>query len=1389
MHTLITRLVGILALLATFNCLAAEVPKALEDWKPWVLEKYPDINCPILFNNEARSCEWYSSISIEANDTGAKFTQRVEVYKSGWIALPGNNGLWPHSITDNQTVLAPRDRDGTPEVYLTPGTHSISGSLNWLEMPRTMTIPAQMGLVQLTLNGKSVSNPAIEGSNQLWLANNQPKNATAHQDALSVRVFRKIEDTIPLRMTTQLQLGVSGKEREIELGQLLLDGFTTLDFESDLPAHIEKNGGLRVQLKPGNWEVTLTSQSIANNKTFSYKAINELWPQEEIWVFESQRQLRSVQISGAQSVDPQQTQLPDEWKNLPAYLVTPQTQFVLEELYRGENKDVASELKLHRSAWLSFDGNGFIFNDNLTGQIHSSRIETTNAVELTSASIDGEPQVITQLDKNPNTGLELRSRDLSLQAVSKLDRSLTIPVAGWNQDINQAQTTLFVPPGWSLLTATGTSNEYGSWVSAWTLWDLFAVLIIAVAFARLTSLPMGVVAGLGLIVIYQRLGAPIFIWLNLLAVIALTSLVTGKFKSWILRYGYLSFLSLAIITLPFMVREARILINPSLENENFWVVSSSSIFQSNAKHKGVVMDAPMPAAAPAPVQESMAEEIVVTGAKSSQEVDDISAEDIGKFPDSNTAESLQRMSGAKLQKNFVKRYDPSLQTQTGIAVPTHNHKIINLYWDGPIKKDETTKLFLISPLFTKLGNLLAILLPIFMSLILLRKFLGHTDTQLPSLKFPGSQIAGLASVLVLISANLFMPEPAQADVTIDPALLKELETRLTAPPKCLPNCAAIERVNLSIKQDQLSLELIINANELIALPMPSAHHQWRPNQVTVDGKPAALVQTANQGLLVSLPKGQHKLEILSNIQGQDSLNVQFPLPLHNLTSSVSGWDISGSPTAEQTSQSLQLQRTERDQNAEKTEHLRPDPITAFVMVKRTIKLDLDWTIETIVTRVAPATGAINLEIPLLAGESPLTTKATANGKIAVHMESDDDEFVWSSNLKETSPIKLTAPQQVPWIEIWSLDIASRWHAQTAGISPIQLEQHEDIPVWQPWPGETLNLEVTRPQAAKGDHLTLDNAALNYKPGNNNGLSELNLRVRSNQGGQYTFKLPEGATLSKLTVDNAEQLMSATNGVLKIPLHPGSQNIAINWKQEDGLNIITKTPSFALENGSSNQHINMEIPYNRWILWVGGPQVGPSVLLWGMLLVMALVAYGLGRSHLTPLKPYEWVLLSLGICTLSMWTFTFVAAWLVVLSQRGKLASIRKRWHFKLLQLGLFAFSIAALIALVATLPNGLLSSPDMHIAGSNSYNSTLYWYQDHSDSTFPTAWVISLPLWCYKMVILLWSLWLASSLMNWLRWGWQQLSYRGLWEADSDMIATPELPAETKSADAKTEKI
>ncbi len=1385
MPKLIAHLFGILTLLISTYSLAVEIPKSLEEWKPWVLEKHPELKCPFLFNSANRTCNWYSDLSIDATNKGAKFTQRIDVYKSDWVEIPGKTNLWPQHVSDNQSTITTRDRNGIPEVYLTTGSHQITGELNWEEIPRTLSIPEKIGVVHLTLNGKVVSNPSLEADGDLWLANNQTKNQTAHQDALNVRVFRKIDDDIPLKMTTQIQLDVSGKEREIQLGQLLLDGFTPLEFESQLPARIEKDGSIRIQLKSGSWEITLVSQSITNSRTLNFKTTNELWPQEEIWTFAAQRQLRSVQISGAQTVDPQQTQLPDDWKSLPAYLVTPKTQFTLEELYRGENKDAANDIKLNRSAWLSFDGKRFIFKDELSGEIHASRIEVIKPVELTNVKINGESQLITQLDKSQNAGVEIRSRDLELNAVSQVDRNLSIPVTGWNQEINNVETSLFLPPGWSLLTATGTSSEYGSWISKWTLWDMFAVLIIVIAFARITSPLLGLLAAVCMIIIYQRTGAPIFIWLDLIALIALANLVSGKFKQWIIRYGYLSFLSLALITLPFAVREARIMINPSLENEDFWVVNSSLIsFQSSDKHKKALY-APAPAAAPMP--EPRAEEIVVTGSKAMPATADaINEEDIGKLPDNNLAESLQRVPGVQIERKLDKKYDPSQQTQTGIAVPQHQYNNLILRWDGPIKQEETTKLILISPMLNKLGNLLAILLPLLMASILLQKFLGFTDKKLPNVKFSRNTTASLTSCLLLATACLYTPDSAQADVTIDSALLKELETRLTEAPKCLPHCAAIERANISIKQDQLTLDLVVNANDLIALPLPSDHQQWWPNLVTVDGKAASLVQNSNQVLLVSLPKGQHNLSINANVQGQDTLSLQFPLPLHNVTSSVSGWEISGVPTAEQTSQSLQLQRVERDQNTSATEHLRPDPIPAFVIVKRIFKLDLDWSVSTIVTRVAPATGAMNLEVPLLNGESPLTTKTNANGTVTVHLEANENEFEWSSNLKEITPIKLQAAQNVPWVEIWMLDVSPLWHSHTTGIAPIQMAKHENTPIWQPWPGETLSIDVLRPQATKGNYVTIDEASLNYKPGSANSLSELKLTIRSNQGGQYSFKLPEGARLAKLEIDNREQLISATNGVLKLPLHPGSQNIDINWKQEDGLSFITKSPGFVLENGSSNQSIRMEIPYNRWALWLGGPQVGPSILLWGMLLVMALVAYGLGRTQLTPLQSYEWVLLSLGICTLSMWTFILVAAWLLALNQRGKLTTIAKSWHFKFLQIGLFLLSIIALISLVTTLPDGLLSSPDMHILGPQTYGDSFYWYQDQSAAEFPKAWVISLPVWCYKVVILMWSLWLAASLMKWLRWAWQQLSVHGLWEADEKIVLYPKVPKVENKIDAET---
>jgi hypothetical protein len=1381
MSQLIARIASLLIILTCAHCLAVDVPKSLEEWKPWVLEKHPDLNCPFLYNDATRACTWPSELRIDANTTGARFTQRIEVYKNDWVALPGNAGFWPQNLSTGNNSIAVRDNNHVPEVYLTLGTHEISGEIRWSEMPHTLQIPTQTGIVQLNLNGKMVVSPAIEDNNQLWLAASEKQTAATHQDTFNLRVFRKLEDSIPLTLTTQLQLEVSGKERELQLGQLLLTGFTVTDFTSALPARIEKDGSLRIQVKPGTWELTLTSISAVPLNDLMFKNTTQpsqkdnLWPEEEIWVFAAQPQLRSVQISGVQTIDPQQTELPDDWKSLPAYLMTPQTHFKIEELQRGENKDFGKNLQLNRNAWLSFTGTHFVVKDRISGYTTASRLETITPFELTSAQIDGEPQLVTHLANSKNSGVEIRERNINLEGTSQLPRSLSIPVTGWNEEFNSVSTRLFLPPGWSLFTATGASSEYGSWISQWTLWDMFIVLIIAVAIAKLTKISYGVLTAATLVLIFHRDGAPVLIWLNLIIAIALTAFVSGKFKSFIVKYTYVGFFLLALILLPFTVHQARSALNPQLDSEDILSFIPSIISSSDKKK---VMYKPAPAAVPVAMEE--------------REVDSISAEDIGKFPDQNVEEivvsgmkssALQRVAG----KVISKKYDPSQQTQTGLAVPTWNRNSVSISWAGPITADETTKLLLVPPLVNRLGYLLCVILPLLLSGVLLLHFFSLLDKKITLPSFTKTSAASLLPSLI-IAGLLFVPtDNVKADVTIDPAILTELEARLTQAPRCLPNCAAIESVKLNAQQDQLNIELVVHSSDLISLPLPADKSQWWPTRVSVDGKDATLVQSANQTLLVSLPKGRHTVVLTANLQGRDALNLEFPVSLHNVSANTNGWEVSGAPTAEQQSQSLQLQRVERDQAADKSDHLRPEPVSPFVVVRRELTIDMDWSVTTTVSRVAPAFGAINVEIPLLNGEAPLTTQANAAGKIAVHFEANQDEFEWTSSLKQITPLQLQAAKNGPWVEIWSLNVSPLWHTETKGIAPIQMDKHETLPIWQPWPGETLSFDISRPQATKGNFITIDNAQLDYEPSNRNSQSKLELLIRSNQGGQYGFTLPAEATLASVTIDGNPQIIAVTDGKLKLPLHPGAQTVAIAWKKAESIGVFTQSPAFILEQGSSNQNIRINLAENRWPLFVGGPMIGPSILIWGMLMVVMIIAVALGRSSLTPLKTHEWVLLSLGICTLSFFTFVLVAVWILVLQQRGKLQTITTARKFKFLQFGLFALSIAALSALISTIPQGLLGSPDMHIAGNESYSGWFNWYQDHSDAEYPTAWIISLPLWCYKVAILMWSLWLAASLIKWIRWGWQQLSVHGLWYAAEAIVTNPKaLKSETKT-DVKAE--
>ena len=65
------------------------------------------------------------------------------------------------------------------------------------------------------------------------------------------------------------------------------------------------------------------------------------------------------------------------------------------------------------------------------------------------------------------------------------------------------------------------------------------------------------------------------------------------------------------------------------------------------------------------------------------------------------------------------------------------------------------------------------------------------------------------------------------------------------------------------------------------------------------------------------------------------------------------------------------------------------------------------------------------------------------------------------------------------------------------------------------------------------------------------------------------------------------------------------------------------------------------------------------------------------------------------------------------------------------------------------------------MGGNGSTPFELNWYQDRFQNQPDADWAISMSLTAYRTMMLAWSLWLAFSLLGWIRWGWRRLVETG----------------------------
>jgi hypothetical protein len=420
-------------------------------------------------------------------------------------------------------------------------------------------------------------------------------------------------------------------------------------------------------------------------------------------------------------------------------------------------------------------------------------------------------------------------------------------------------------------------------------------------------------------------------------------------------------------------------------------------------------------------------------------------------------------------------------------------------------------------------------------------------------------------------------------------------------------------------------------------------------------------------------------------------------------------------------------------------------------------------------------GGFAFPIPLLAGEHVTTSSVKVqDGRVLAVLAANAASVSWSARLDKAETLELLAPPLSERAETWFVTVNPSWHLEWNGV-PVMLAgvgEDQAVFVFHPLPGEKLTLAVTRPAKVDGSFLAIDRVSLKSDIGRHASDYRLEFTLRASRGGEHGIGLPPELEVLEVLHDGVLLNLQARENRLSLPVSPGVQAYVLRLRAQEDVGLITASPAIDLGLPAANIALNAALGEQRWVMATGGPDVGPAVLYWGELLVALAAAFLFARTKWCSLHRRECFLLVLGFSTFSWLALLYIALWLIVIDWRARTDACASwpAWKFNFMQTGIVVLTVAMLTRLIDAVPAGLLSIPDMGISGNGSSAGQLSWFADQAGPLLPVGWIISLPVWVYRLLMLAWALWLAYILIRWLgrgfaawlRYGyWKNISWKG----------------------------
>ena len=1322
-----------------------EIPSALEPWQDWVLHNQEEKLCPSTFNTSLRlTCSWPSRLEISASDGDGTFSQEWEIYAPTHVPLPGNSKTWPLSVSIAGKNIPVMDRGGSPSVFLPVGRHLIKGRWTWDTMPNTLVVPRKTGIVNLQLNGNAVAHPKRDQDGSLWLQTTSP-GARSQSDQITLRVFRLVEDRIPTFLRTRIQLDVSGRGREINLGQPLPPGFMAYAITSDIPVRLDENGQLYAQVRAGSWKISLISRAGSVVSDLTLHDPGGEWPQTELWSYSPYRSLRSVTPGGMASVDPSQTEIPADWQNYPGFLANSGNTLKLEEKARGINVLTPEQLDVERALWLDFDGQGWTFRDHISGEVQRNQRLTMSAPYQPGRihTEDGDQliTVVTNESGNPLPGTELRNKYVEMTAEGRIETpSRAMSAAGWTSTLDDLDITLHLPPGYFLFGALGPDSVSGDWMHTWRLWDFFLVLLISLGAGKLWGRSYGFLALATLVFMHRMDGMSHFLWIPPMALLALNRVLpSGKLAGFTKGAYRLMLIVLVLAAIPFAIKQTQALLFPGLSFQN------NAFNSSNQSDYSFPMSMKKAAEAPTRV-ENMVELEEIVGQQ-------------GNFVD-----GPQKVgSGRSQYLNFIKEDAVDSKVQTGPGMPQWQGKHAYAYWadhsatlswSGPVNSTENLRLWVFPPALQALVIVVRLVL-----LVALLMVVCNIKLSLPKSNKALKQSTQVLLLLLLPGILLLAPNTARAQDTPSPQLLEELRKRLLERTDCYPYCANIAAANLNVSGNLLRMTLEVHASENVAIPLPG-----HPSSVR-QGNASPPLHLDKKGVLqVLVPKGVNTFTLAYNLSGLDTHGLTFPLKPKRASWQAPGWALDGIHQDGRMDSQIELRREKTAETRSNTPTETRGGLSSFAHVTRTLTLHHTWNLTTVVQNRNQT--PLVTQIPLLPGEKVVTEDIRVEqDHVIVNLPGNTGaQISWNSTIEPTEIMTWSTASDASWTETWQLVASHRWNVNWQGTPTITYFDVDDtwLPSWKPRPGESLELKISRPAPLSGQTLTIDSARLLVKPGQRVTDCTLNLNLRTSIGGEYKMGFSSDIQPQGLTINDVEQTFRQENKIIVVSLSPGQHTLSLNWKEEGGIKSIYKTPLIDLGNPAVNLEIEVRLPRNRWLLWTIGPKVGPVIMFWAVLMVIIFIALALSRMQLSPLKAHEWILLGIGLMVMHIYAAIIPVMWFFAMALRKERKPKKMGNRYNLGQLFLVGLTFMMVIMIFIAINTGLLGMPNMYLANSGGV-SALNWYHERSNAIYPRAFIYSLPSLIYHLIMLAWSLWAAAKMISWMKWGWSCFNAHGLW--------------------------